>query len=73
MMVCPGCFGQTPSLLLDTIKELFEGSEALFRGLDIHDAVGLVGGLPRHQQERPHSALAPMEHLVKLQNLQMAA
>ena len=31
----PRRFGK--SLLLDTIKELFEGSEALFRGLDIHD------------------------------------
>ena len=30
----PRRFGK--SLLLDTIKELFEGSEALFRGLDIH-------------------------------------
>ena len=31
----PRRFGK--SLLLDTIKELFEGSEALFRGLDIHE------------------------------------
>ena len=31
----PRRFGK--SLLLDTIKELFEGSEALFRGLAIHD------------------------------------
>ena len=31
----PRRFGK--SLLLDTIKELFEGSEALFQGLDIHD------------------------------------
>ena len=31
----PRRFGK--SLLLDTIKELFEGNEALFRGLDIHD------------------------------------
>ena len=31
----PRRFGK--SLLLDTIKELFEGSEALFRGLSIHD------------------------------------
>ena len=30
----PRRFGK--SLLLDTIKELFEGNEALFRGLDIH-------------------------------------
>ena len=30
----PRRFGK--SLLLDTLKELFEGSEALFRGLDIH-------------------------------------
>ncbi len=32
----PRRFGK--SLLLDTIKELFEGSEALFRGLAIHDS-----------------------------------
>ncbi|MCY4342093.1 MAG: ATP-binding protein [Gammaproteobacteria bacterium] len=32
----PRRFGK--SLLLDTIKELFEGSEALFRGLCIHDS-----------------------------------
>ena len=31
----PRRFGK--SLLLDTIKELFEGSEELFRGLDIHE------------------------------------
>ena len=31
----PRRFGK--SLLLDTIKELFEGSEDLFRGLAIHD------------------------------------
>ena len=31
----PRRFGK--SLLLDTIKELFEGSEALFRGLAVHD------------------------------------
>ena len=31
----PRRFGK--SLLLDTIKELFEGSEELFRGLAIHD------------------------------------
>ena len=31
----PRRFGK--SLLLDTIKELFEGNEALFAGLDIHD------------------------------------
>ncbi len=31
----PRRFGK--SLLLDTIKELFEGSEALFRGLAIHE------------------------------------
>ena len=31
----PRRFGK--SLLLDTIKELFEGSEALFRGLSIHE------------------------------------
>ena len=31
----PRRFGK--SLLLDTIKELFEGSEDLFQGLDIHD------------------------------------
>ena len=31
----PRRFGK--SLLVDTISELFEGSEALFRGLDIHD------------------------------------
>ena len=31
----PRRFGK--SLLLDTIKELFEGNEALFTGLDIHD------------------------------------
>ena len=30
----PRCFGK--SLLLDTIKELFEGNEPLFRGLAIH-------------------------------------
>ena len=30
----PRRFGK--SLLVDTIKELFEGSEALFRGLDVH-------------------------------------
>ena len=32
----PRRFGK--SLLLDTISELFKGSEPLFRGLDIHDA-----------------------------------
>ncbi len=32
----PRRFGK--SLLLDTLKELFEGNEALFRGLAIHDA-----------------------------------
>ena len=31
----PRRFGK--SLFLDTLKELFEGSEALFRGLHIHD------------------------------------
>ena len=31
----PRRFGK--SLLLDTIKELFEGNEPLFRGLDVHD------------------------------------
>ena len=31
----PRRFGK--SLLVDTLSELFEGSEALFRGLDIHD------------------------------------
>ena len=31
----PRRFGK--SLFLDTLKEPFEGSEALFRGLDIHD------------------------------------
>ena len=31
----PRRFGK--SLLLDTVKELFEGNEALFRGLSIHD------------------------------------
>ena len=31
----PRRFGK--SLLLDTVKELFEGSEALFRGLAVHD------------------------------------
>ena len=31
----PRRFGK--SLFLDTLKELFEGSESLFRGLDIHD------------------------------------
>ena len=31
----PRRFGK--SLLLDTVKELFEGSEPLFQGLDIHD------------------------------------
>ena len=31
----PRRFGK--SLLVDTIKELFEGSEALFRGLHVHD------------------------------------
>ena len=31
----PHRFGK--SLLLDTIRELFEGNERLFRGLDIHD------------------------------------
>ena len=31
----PRRFGK--SLLLDTIKELFEGSEELFRGLHIHE------------------------------------
>ena len=30
----PRRFGK--SLFLDTLKELFEGNEALFRGLDIH-------------------------------------
>ena len=32
----PRRFGK--SLLLDTLKELFEGNEPLFQGLDIHDA-----------------------------------
>ncbi len=32
----PRRFGK--SLLLDTLKELFEGSEALFAGLHIHDS-----------------------------------
>ena len=31
----PRRFGK--SLLLDPIQELFEGSESLFRGLDIHE------------------------------------
>ena len=31
----PRRFGK--SLLLDTVKELFEGNEALFRGLAVHD------------------------------------
>ena len=31
----PRRFGK--SLFLDTLKELFEGNEALFRGLDVHD------------------------------------
>ena len=31
----PRCFGK--SLLVDTLKELFEGNEPLFEGLDVHD------------------------------------
>ena len=46
----PRRFGK--SLLLDTMKELFEGNEALFRGLAIHDLVGLVGA--------PHSGEAQL-------------
>ena len=42
----PRRFGK--SLLLDTIKELFEGSEALFRGLAIHD---------KWEWGRPHPVL----------------
>ena len=39
---CSHCFLSRPrrfgkSLLVDTIKELFEGNEPLFRGLAIHD------------------------------------
>ena len=37
----PRRFGK--SLLLDTLKELFKGSELLFEGLAIHDSMGLVG------------------------------
>ena len=37
----PRRFGK--SLLLDTIKELFQGSEELFRGLAIHDHYRHVG------------------------------
>ena len=37
----PRRFGK--SLFLDTCKELFEGNEALFEGLAIHDRLGLVG------------------------------
>ena len=37
----PRRFGK--SLFLDTLKELFEGSEPLFRGLAVHEPVGLVG------------------------------
>ena len=37
----PRRFGK--SLFLDTCKELFEGNEPLFAGLDIHDPLGLVG------------------------------
>ena len=36
----PRRFGK--SLFLDTCKELFEGNEALFEGLAIHDDMGLV-------------------------------
>ena len=32
---CPRRFGK--SLFVDTLKELFEGNESLFRGLDVHD------------------------------------
>ena len=42
----PRRFGK--SLLLDTIKELFEGSEELFRGLDLH---------PRHDWTRRHAVV----------------
>ena len=38
----PRRFGK--SLLLDTIKELFEGSEELFRGLHIHELLGNGNG-----------------------------
>ena len=37
----PRRFGK--SLFLDTLKELFEGSEELFAGLYIHDPPRLVG------------------------------
>jgi len=65
----PRRFGK--SLLVDTIKELFEGSEALFRGLHIHDgwdwseitmrAQGLVAGqtaAPRNRVVCPPAPLA---------------
>ncbi len=42
----PRRFGK--SLFLDTLKELFEGSEALFRGLDIH---------PNRDWSRRHPAI----------------
>ena len=41
----PRRFGK--SLLLDTLKELFEGSETLFEGLTIPRALGLVGAATR--------------------------
>ena len=41
----PRRFGK--SLFLDTLKELFEGNEALFVGLAVHDRLGLVGAPSR--------------------------
>ena len=45
----PRRFGK--SLFLDTCKELFEGNEALFEGLDIHPLLGLVGPPPGRAPE----------------------
>ncbi|MBK1735436.1 hypothetical protein CKO15_09100 [Halorhodospira abdelmalekii] len=56
----PKCFGK--SLLLDTLKSLFEGREALFRGLYIHDhwdwsiqhpviRLSFSNGVPRSREE----------------------
>ena len=56
----PRRFGK--SLFLDTLKELYEGAEELFRGLAVHDGVGLVAAPPRAAAELRRRQLPAARH-----------
>ncbi len=70
----PRCFGK--SLLLDTLKELFEGNEPLFRGLAIHGGwdwsvrhpvlrLSFGGGRFRREDDVPAHVAGQLEMLEK--------